>query len=77
MTAIVAILSPIIIMVGIYLLERRMKRIRREQKTYAEPKNEPDFEDEITNGNGFQYSKKSSVDDRLIELDKRWNDPMG
>ena len=77
MTAIVAILSPIIIMVGIYLSERRMKRIRREQKTYAEPKNKPDFEDEITNGNGFQYSKKSSVDDRLIELDKRWNDPMG
>ena len=77
MTTIFAILSPIIIMFGIYLLERRMKRIRREQKTYAEPKNQPEFEDEIIRENGFQYSKKSSVDDRLMELDKRWNDPMG
>jgi hypothetical protein len=71
-----ALLSPFIVMAGLYLLERRAKRIRKEQKTYAQPVNKPDFEEKITTRDGLDIIRRSSVDERLIDLDKKWNDPM-
>jgi hypothetical protein len=76
MTMILAMLSPFIVIGLIYLFERRVKRIRKQQAVHLLPVNKPDFEDEISTQEGVTYSKKSSVDDRLIEIDRQWNDPM-
>lgn len=71
-----ALLSPFLVIVGLYLFHRRTQRIRRELAAHALPINKPDYEEEIRAKDGLVYGRKSNVDDRLIEIQKQWNDPM-
>jgi hypothetical protein len=59
------------------MFERHVKKIRKEHKIGILPTNKPDYEEEISNCYGLRETRKSSVDNRLIEIENTWNNKDG